>query len=164
MRSEDVDAIALLSLRSWESVFQSLRETMGERLFSYFYGPDWREYQERDVRRACDAYRVLVAERDGQLVGFTAIDIKDGEAEGEIYMLAVDPSAQQSGIGTRLTEAAVDVIRDAGCSLAIVGTGADRGHATARATYRKVGFIPVPGEQLYLLLGRPPDTAPDSSS
>jgi ribosomal protein S18 acetylase RimI-like enzyme len=96
---------------------------------------------------------VLIAERAGQVVGFTAIDVSDGRAEGEIYMLAVDPSAQGLGAGTRLTEAAVDVIRAAGFAIALVGTGGDPGHAAARATYRKAGFTPVPSEHLYLLLG-----------
>ena len=153
MRGGDVDAIAALSLRAWDPVFQSLRETMGERLFDHFYGDDWRTYQEADVRRACDAFRVLVAERGGHVVGFTAIDVSEGRTEGEIYMLAVDPAAQGLGIGTGLTDAAVDVIRQAGFAVALVGTGGDPGHAPARATYRRAGFIPVPSEHLYLLLG-----------
>src|SRR5688572_13401457 len=95
MRGEDVDAIAALSVRAWEPVFHSLRETMGERLFDHFYGDDWRTYQEADVRRACDSFSVLVAERDGHVVGFTAIDVSEGGAEGEIYMLAVDPRSEE---------------------------------------------------------------------
>ena len=152
MREGDVDAIAALSIRAWSPVFVSLRETMGDRLFNHFYGDDWRTHQEADVRRACGAYRVLVAEVDGFVAGFTAIDVSEGRTEGEIYMLAVDPSAQGQGVGTQLTEAAVAVIRDAGFALATVGTGGDRGHAAARATYRKAGFTPLPGEQLFLLL------------
>ena len=65
---------------------------------------------------------------------------------------AVDPSAQGQGAGTRLTTAAVDVIREAGFAFATVGTGGDQGHAAARATYCKAGFTPLPGEQLFLLL------------
>src|SRR5262245_58948944 len=114
MRAEDVDEIAARSLQAWAPVFDSLRGTMGGRLFDHFYGADWRVYQEADVRRACDAFDVLVAAEDGEVVGFTAIDVSDGRTEGEIYMLAVDPRAQGRGVGTWLTSAAVDVIRDAG--------------------------------------------------
>src|SRR5262245_55839688 len=152
MLASDVDAVVGLSLRAWAPVFDSLREAMGERLFGHFYGADWRVYQEADIRRACEAYRALVAERDGVVIGFTAIDISEGREEGEIYMLAVDPVAQGSGVGTGLTTAAVEVIRGAGFTLAMVGTGGDPGHAAARATYRKAGFVPLPSEQLYLLL------------
>lgn len=152
MRVDDVDAVAALSLRAWSPVFDSLHAAMGERLFDHFYGDDWRTYQEADVRRACGAFAGLVAERDGEVVGFTAIDISEGREEGEIYMLAVDPSAQGFGVGTALTTAAVEVIREAGFTLALVGTGGDPGHAAARATYRKAGFTPVPSEHLFLLL------------
>ena len=153
MRDEDADAVERLSLRAWDPVFQSLRKTMGDRLFTHFYGTDWQTYQAADVRRACEAYRVLVAEIDGAVVGFTAVDVSDGRSEGEIYMLAVDPDAQGRGAGTQLTQAGIEMIRDAGFSVAMVGTGGDPGHAAARATYRKVGFTPVPSEHLYLLLG-----------
>jgi len=152
MRDGDADDVAALSLRAWAPVFDSLRDAMGDRLFDHIYRGDWRAYQEADVRRACNAYHTLVAERDGEVVGFTAIDISDGRQEGEIYMLAVDPSAQGLGFGTQLTTAAVGVIRDAGFAIALVGTGGDPGHAAARATYRKAGFTPVPSEHLFLLL------------
>ena len=87
------------------------------------------------------------------MIGFTAVDLPAEGLEGEmIYMLAVDPDAQGAGVGGQLTMAAVDQIRGAGKRVAVVGTGAERGHAAARATYRKAGFTPWPSEQLYLLL------------
>ncbi len=153
IREGDVDAIVALSLRAWEPVFESIHETVGPRLFAYFYGDDWRAHQASDVRRACTAYQTSVAEVDGRVIGFTAVDLPAEGLEGEmIYMLAVDPDAQGAGVGGQLTMAAVDQIRGAGKRVAVVGTGADRGHAAARATYRKAGFTPWPSEQLYLLL------------
>ncbi len=140
-----------LSLRAWEPVFASIRATLGEPLFRHFYGDDWRTHQADDVRRACTTYHTTVAEDDGRVVGFTAVDLREGD-EGEIYMLAVDPGAQGTGVGTKLTVEAIDQIRAAGKRVAVVGTGADPGHAAARATYRKAGFTPWPSEQLYLLL------------
>ena len=152
IRDGDVDAIVALSVRAWEPVFESIHETVGPRLFVYFYGDDWRLHQANDVRRACSAYQVRVADDDGRVVGFTAVDLPADSQDGEIYMVAVDPDAQGAGIGVQLTMAAVDMIRDSGKRCAVVGTGADRGHAAARATYRKVGFTPWPSEQLFLLL------------
>jgi ribosomal protein S18 acetylase RimI-like enzyme len=152
MQARDMDAVVALSLRAWEPVFESLRTTMGDRLFAHFYGSDWRSYQGADVRRACETYRALVADDSGTIVGFTAVDVTDGREEGEIYMLAVDPDAQGRGVGTQLTQAGIELIRRAGFPLALVGTGGDPGHAAARATYRKAGFTPVPSEHLYLLL------------
>jgi ribosomal protein S18 acetylase RimI-like enzyme len=154
MRDGDLDRIVELSLRAWEPVFVSIEATMGERLFGHFYGDDWRISQEADVRRACTGLLVLVAVQDGRVVGFTAVDRKEGDDgdEGEIHMLAVDPSAQGAGVGGLLTEAGVDVIRAAGKRVAMVATGGDPGHAAARATYERAGFTAWPSVQYYRLL------------
>jgi ribosomal protein S18 acetylase RimI-like enzyme len=152
MRDGDVEAIVALSLRAWAPVFASIRETVGPQIFDYFYGGDWRGHQASDVRRACSAYQVSVAEDDGRVIGFTAINLPPEGVEGEIYMIAVDPDAQGAGVGTQLTVAAVEDIRRAGKRAAVVETGGDRAHAPARATYHKAGFTPFPSERFYLLL------------
>ena len=59
---------------------------------------------------------------------------------GEIYMVAVDPDFQGRGIGSALIEFALDWMKDAGMSIAMVETGGDPGHASARHTYEKSGF------------------------
>jgi ribosomal protein S18 acetylase RimI-like enzyme len=155
LHEDDVDAVVALSLRAWEPVFASIHDTVGPRLFAYFYDGDWRTHQERDVRRACAEYHVSVADDGDRVVGFTAVALPAEGTEGEIYMVAVDPDAQGGGVGLGLTTAAVEQIRAAGKRAAVVGTGADPGHAAARATYRKAGFVPWPSEQFYLLLDEP---------
>ncbi len=59
-------------------------------------------------------------------------------------MIAVDPRVQRRGIGSLLTERALEEMRARDIDLAIVATGGDPGHAPARATYDKAGFTPVP--------------------
>jgi GNAT superfamily N-acetyltransferase len=71
---------------------------------------------------------------------------------GEVYMLAVDPEVQNHGLGTQLTDVATDWIREAGFSLALVSTGGDVGHAPARRTYEKAGYIPVPSVNYFRAL------------
>ena len=93
MGEGDLESIVALSLRAWAPVFDSIHETVGSPIFGYFYGEDWRTHQAEDVRRACSAYEVLVADDDGRVTGFTAIDLPADGVEGEIYMLAVDPEA-----------------------------------------------------------------------
>jgi GNAT superfamily N-acetyltransferase len=63
---------------------------------------------------------------------------------GEIYMVAVDPDFQGHGIGTALTEFALNWMKEAGMSVAMVETGGDPGHAPARRTYEKLGFGLLP--------------------
>jgi GNAT superfamily N-acetyltransferase len=64
-------------------------------------------------------HQVLVATAEGALVGFVAIAPgSDGDADpavdAEVLVLVVDPDAQRRGHGSRLLNAAVDVLRDGG--------------------------------------------------
>ncbi len=63
---------------------------------------------------------------------------------GEISMLAVDPDHQDGGIGTALTEFALERLKDAEMTVAMVETGGDPGHAAARRAYEKAGFVHLP--------------------
>ncbi|MGI8909242.1 MAG: GNAT family N-acetyltransferase [Rubrobacteraceae bacterium] len=89
--------------------------------------------------------RVWVAELGASAIGFVAIEIYDPERSmGEISMLAVDPDHQGGGIGTTLTEFALDRLKDAGMKVAMVETGGDPGHAAARRTYEKADYVLLP--------------------
>ena len=81
---------------------------------------------------------------DQGVVGFVAVELHADGRIGEIHMLAVDPAHQRAGIGTALTEFALAWIKDSGVGVAMVGTGADPGHAPARRTYEKAGMRLVP--------------------
>jgi ribosomal protein S18 acetylase RimI-like enzyme len=63
---------------------------------------------------------------------------------GEISMLAVDPDHQGGGIGTALTEFALRRLKDAGMTVAMVEARGDPGHAAARRTYEKAGYVLLP--------------------
>jgi len=141
----DIDAVVHLSLRAWEPVHVSIAEAFGPGLNNAL-NPDWRASQERDVVAVCMAgeNHVWVSEAGGSVVGFVAVRIHDDRRIGEIEMLAVDPDAQNAGAGTALTEFALEWIRDEGIPVAMVGTGADPGHAPARRTYEKAGLTLVP--------------------
>ena len=148
---DDAEAIVRLSLRAWAPVFDSLANAMGPGLFRHLH-PDWRVDQENDVRAACATKQTWVAEIESEVVGFVAVELRRAQSEGEIHMLAVDPDHQERGIGTTLTSFAVDRIREAGMTLAIVETGGDPGHAPARRTYEKAGFTVLPIARHFLPL------------
>lgn len=145
-RPDDEERIVALSLRAWTPVFSSIEAVIGGQIFGRLY-EDWRESQERDVRAVLtqDGVRVWVAERAGGVVGFvTAAVAGDGSQIGEITMLAVDPDAQNEGIGTVLTDFAAGWLRCSGMRVAVVETGGDPGHAPARRAYEKAGFTKLP--------------------
>jgi GNAT superfamily N-acetyltransferase len=140
----DTDAIVELSLRAWAPVFASLRDALGPELDDAMHG-DWREYQRGSVQRTCETYEhVWVAEVDDAVAGFVAIVLHEGGDLGEIYMIAVDPDFQRAGIAAALTQFALAWIKDQGIDVAMVETGGDPGHASARATYASAGFTPLP--------------------
>jgi len=146
LASTDVDAVVAFGLRAWEPNFMSLEEDFGRDLFLRLHA-DWRAEQEAAIAASCtDAEnRVWVAEVAGQPVAYVVVKFHgEPRPAGEIDMLAVDPAYQGGGLGHQLTAFALQQIRDAGYTLAFVGTGGDRGHAAARRTYESAGFTPIP--------------------
>jgi GNAT superfamily N-acetyltransferase len=145
-RPADAQAVVDLSLRAWTPVFASLERILGRELFTRLHG-EWRGYQETAVRGelADGAVHAWVAESGPGVVGFVTAALRDPQRGlGEISMLAVDPDAQDRGVGTALTEFATDWLRGSGMRVAMVETGGDAGHAPARRVYEKAGFTLLP--------------------
>lgn len=141
----DLAEVVALSLRAWAPVFASLERELGSEIFKRLYS-DWRASQQQAVEAVCaeEAKHVWVAEVGARAAGFVAIELHPESSIGEIYMIAVDPDYQGSGIGTALSEFALEWIKEAGMAVAMVETGGDPGHAPARRTYEKTGFVQLP--------------------
>ena len=137
--TKDIEQVVALSLRAWEPVHASLARVLGPDINRHVT-PDLRQSQEAAVRKACAEQLTTVAVQDEAVVGFVSVLIEGPQDPGEIYMLAVDPAAQRTGVGRALTDHALSQIRDAGCAVAVVSTGGDPGHAPARALYEACGF------------------------
>lgn len=137
-----LDAVVRLSLRAWTPVFDSIQKAMNAEVYQAFYANDWRVSQQQAVKDVCAAEdtTVWVAIDTDSVVGFVAGKLHSEDSMGEVYMVAVDPDVQGRGIGTALMEFALDWMKTAGMSIAMVETGGDPGHAAARHTYEKVGF------------------------
>jgi GNAT superfamily N-acetyltransferase len=149
----DTVAVVDLSLRAWAPVHISIREALGPEINDVLQ-PDWRTKQQHDVAEVLSAPtgNVWVADLEGVVAGFVAVRIHDDRRIGEIDMLAVDPPHQGTGVGTALTAFALDWIKASGISIAMVGTGADQGHAAARRTYEKAGMKLVPMARYFMKL------------
>jgi GNAT superfamily N-acetyltransferase len=157
LEPSDVDLLVELSLRAWDPVFTAWRAALGDRIYRLAY-PDWRRTQAAVVRSVCDANAstTVVAELDGRVVGFAVAVVGEpddlGTRAGDLELVAVDPAVQRQGVGHRLVEAAVAIMREAGCGYANVWTGGDDGHAPARALYESEGFTPLPVVHYYRAL------------
>jgi GNAT superfamily N-acetyltransferase len=152
--ADDLEAIVEFSLRAWEPVFASLRDTLGDDIFLRLH-PDWRTGQAEAVRATCtnDERDVFVALEQDRPVGFVAVALNAfHEGMGWIEIVGVDPEQQRHGIGSRLTEFAIDHLKSRGMDIAVVETGGDPGHAPARATYEAAGFTVLPVARFFRLL------------
>lgn len=150
-----LDAVIRLSLRAWTPVFDSIQNAMDADVYQVFYPDHWRVSQQKAVEEVCAAedtsvWVAISTERNsegtdaGSTVGFVAVKLHSEDSMGEIYMVAVDPDFQGRGIGSALMEFALDWMKNAGMSVAMVETGGDPGHAPARHTYEKLGFGLLP--------------------
>ena len=148
---KDIDDIVELSLLAWEPVFDSFEKILGSKVYPIIY-PDWRQDQADGVEKVCrdqEKYHTIVAEVDGKVVGFLTYELNLENQNGEVQLLAVHPDYQNDGIGTELNLVALQEMKAAGMKLAVVGTGGDEGHAPARKSYEKAGYIPLPLVRYY---------------
>jgi GNAT superfamily N-acetyltransferase len=137
-----LDHIVRLSLRAWDPVFVSLKEQLAPEVWQEFYPNGWPASQEKSVQEACTSadMKLWVAIESGPPVGFVAARLHKDSGLGEIYMIAVDPDHQRKGIAAALSKVALDWMKEAGMSIAMVETGGDRGHGPARGLYAHSGF------------------------
>ena len=140
--ANQLEAIVRLSLRAWTPVFDSLQKVLNADVYQSFYPDSWRVSQQKAVENVCsdEDTKVWVAIDNGSTVGFVAVKLHQEDSMGEIYMVAVDPDFQRQGIGSALIEFALDWMKNAGMSIAMVETAGDSGHERARHTYEKAGF------------------------
>lgn len=144
--ARDRDALVALSLRAWAPVFASLEKVLGPSGIYARLHPDWRADQRDAVTAVCASAddQVWVAETGTTVAGFVAVRLHHEAGIGEITMLAVDPDHQRTGVGTLLTSFALERIKAGGMTVAMVETGGDSGHAPARHTYERTGFVELP--------------------
>lgn len=131
-----------LSMRSWAPVFKQLVLAVPSYVYKAFYPNGWSARQAADIGRFLDLEcgSVLVARDAGVIVGWVGIRLHPEDGMGEIYILAVEPASQRSGVARALMAEALSMMRAAGMTMAMVETGDDPGHAPSRATYEREGF------------------------
>jgi GNAT superfamily N-acetyltransferase len=149
--NHDVEELVRLSLLAWEPIFDSFRQIMGPAIYTIVY-PDWQTTQRETVETFCKEREntvLLVAELDGNVVGFLVYELNRKDKTGEVQLLAVHPDYQNQGIGTELNNFALIKMKEGGMKMAVVGTGGDPGHAPARRSYEKAGYTALPLVRYY---------------
>jgi mycothiol synthase len=99
---------------------------------------DTRELEVRERQPWFDPKGFLLAvDHAGRLLGFHWTKVHPGDL-GEVYVLAVDPEAQGTGLGGALTVAGLAHLRERGVREAMLYVESD--NAAAQRTYQKLGF------------------------
>jgi len=103
-------------------------------------GTTWvdRKLKEIDQDIAFDPEGVLVAELDGEVVGYITTTVDEESGIGRIPNLAVDSRYQGRGVGKALINAALDRFRDKGMEYAKIETLAT--NEVGSSLYPKAGF------------------------
>jgi ribosomal-protein-alanine N-acetyltransferase len=90
------------------------------------------------VTRRDDDHVRLVAEADGEVLGYVAVERHPGTA-GYIDFVGVDPARRRRGLGAELIRAGVAALREIGCDEVDLTVRAD--NDGARAMYVGLGFV-----------------------
>jgi GNAT superfamily N-acetyltransferase len=131
--------VANVHVRSWRVAYRGLIDQ------AYLDGLDEAERRERWkqglARYAWPERGTLVAERDGQVIGFAHLSTGD---ESEIHAIYAIPEAWGTGVGRALMDEAIARLQDAGCTEAVLWVLAT--NERARRFYEKAGWHADGGE------------------
>jgi len=145
---DDLEAIVAIARRIWT---MGMTKRLEDR-FGVQGGKSWDHWVAEGMRAAMRTRleTCLVAEVEGQVVGWACWTIDRERNQGQIGYNGVAPECRGLGVGTTLVQMALDKLREAGLPLALVVTGLDDGHAPARRVYEKCGFEPLQQSVTYV--------------
>ena len=90
-------------------------------------------------------------QHSGRMAGFCWTKVHPSDkagTTGEIYVIAVNPSAAGGGLGSRLTIAGLDWLARKGCTTGMLYV--DRDNVAAVSMYEKLGFVPHHRERAFV--------------
>jgi ribosomal protein S18 acetylase RimI-like enzyme len=112
----------------------------------------WWRYKLDPVLAHAKAYpdQVVIATLNEEVVGYAMFTINTDTRIGQVLDNAVDPAHTGKGVGSAMQRAVLRAMKDAGMTLAKVGTGLGEAQASARRMYEKNGFREVFREVIYV--------------
>jgi ribosomal protein S18 acetylase RimI-like enzyme len=164
----DAPAMGRVHVRAWQAAYRGhMPDDYLDRLQPTERAAGWERAMGRERPRSA----LLVAEQDGEVVGFAALGPSpDPEGAGELYSINVDPAHWGSGAGRALLEAVQDELDRLGFAETVLWVLP--ANARARRFYERAGWVADGSERTVDALGvtvpevryRRRSSSPDSSS
>jgi GNAT superfamily N-acetyltransferase len=107
-RAADADGIARVQERGWQIAYRHVFPVAELDRGGFIHPARWRDRLDRPPR----GWSTFVAERDGEVIGFTSVGPnRDERGLGELYAIYVDPDDWSSGAGRALIATAERQLR-----------------------------------------------------
>ena len=130
---EDRESIRSVARETWHDTYDELESETIDETIDDWYGDDT---LEQALSKPGTAF--LVAEVDGEIVGFTHGVVSETEGEGDVLRMAVHPDRQGEGIGTALHERLCEDLQDFNMDrMRAIDLASNEG---GQAFYEKQGF------------------------
>ncbi|MCW8377554.1 GNAT family N-acetyltransferase [Streptomyces justiciae] len=154
MTLDDCERVAEIRIRGWQTAYRGL---MPQPYLDALSVAEDAERRRERFRQSDGSVVNLVAERDGELVGWAAHGpYRDGEvrtSDAELYAIYVDAARFGGGIGHALLQESVRQCAAAGHSRLYLWVL--EGNIRARAFYERAGFHPDGAEEPFEVDGVP---------
>ncbi|MBM3239629.1 GNAT family N-acetyltransferase [Candidatus Poribacteria bacterium] len=113
--SDDAELVRQMTRSAWNSVYKSVRDTLGDEIFDITFKNAREQKTENFAKVTSDTpEKVRIVMEDEYPAGFTILDADLNKRLGEINALAVTPEFRGRGIGCALCMDAFDIFRERG--------------------------------------------------
>lgn len=107
MTYDDIERVQHIAKVSWQHTYNGIiPEEVQQQFLNMAYSVPM-------LQKRMEKTNMLLAEIDGQVVGFAAFTKTDEDGDAELTAIYLLPEYQQIGIGTQLFEAGLELIEDA---------------------------------------------------
>lgn len=139
----DADRVRAIVSEIWSGGSPALMEKQ----FGLIGGKPWSDWLSDDVLNyfTPDSARAFVAEKNGEVVGFSSYVVDQARKCGTVGYNGVAKCHQGKGIGSAMMDFVMDAIRSEGMQYAVVLVADNEAHIPALRNYEKHGFRRLTG-------------------
>lgn len=107
MTYDDIERIQHIAKISWQHTYKGIIPEDVQQQFLNM------AYSVQMLQKRMEKTHMLLAEVDGEIVGFAAFTNTDEDGDAELTAIYILPEYHKMGIGTQLFEAGLDLLHDA---------------------------------------------------